>query len=47
MSVYNKQSDKIGTIKDLIADKNAVSYVILSSGTNYYAVRELPFTAGT
>jgi len=46
MSVYNAQSDKIGTIKDLIADKNAVSYVILSSGTKYYAVPWTAFSSG-
>lgn len=48
MSVHNNQGDKIGTIKDLVVDKNtnAVSYVILSSGMKYYPVPWSAFRSG-
>jgi sporulation protein YlmC with PRC-barrel domain len=48
MSVNNEQGNKIGTIKDFILDhnRNAVSYVILSSGTKYYPVPWSAFSTG-
>lgn len=47
-SVHNNQGDKIGTIKDFIVDKdrNAVSYVILSSGLKYYPIPWSAFKTG-